>query len=94
LVYGFAARKISEAPAWPVPHADPAWVLDAHLPIPALEAWTGIRESAGMAEQILALVDGQRSITDLAGVLGQSWNVEPNLLYGELAAYLVRFLAR
>jgi hypothetical protein len=94
LVYGFAARKIHEASALPVPEADPAWVLDAQLPIPALEAWTGIRRSAAMAEQILALIDGQRSITDLANALGQSWNVDPNLLHGELGSYLVRFLTR
>jgi hypothetical protein len=94
LVYGFAARKVGECEPLLVPATDPAWVLDVNEPVPALSLWSGVRKSAGLADGLLNMVDGQRSIADIADVLGPSWGVAPRELDSHLQAYLARFLPR
>jgi len=94
LVYGFAARKVGEAEALFVPSTEPAWVLDANEPVPALSLWSGVRKSAGLADGLLGMVDGHRSIAEIADVLGPSWGVAPRTLDSHLQAYLSRFLPR
>ncbi len=94
LVYGFAARKVGECEPLLVPSTDPAWVTDPSEPVPALSLWSGIRKSAGLAEGLLGMVDGQRSISEIADVLGPSWGVPPRDLDSHLQAYLARFLPR
>ena len=94
LVYGFVARKVGETASLLVPPSEPDWVLDVHAAVPALPLWSRVRKSASIVDGLLALVDGQRSIADIADVLGPSWGVEPRSLDAHLQAYLTRFLAR
>jgi SAM-dependent methyltransferase/uncharacterized protein YbaR (Trm112 family) len=94
LVYGFAARKIAEAPAPAVPATVPAWATDPRLPVPPLSEWASIRRSAVLANGVLSMIDGQRSIADLSQALGQAWNVDPRTLEGQLQAFLLRLIQR
>jgi SAM-dependent methyltransferase/uncharacterized protein YbaR (Trm112 family) len=94
LVYGFSARKVAEAPKWVVPQTDPAWVVDPDMPVPALSLWTTVRESAALTDRVLSLVDGQRSIADIADTLAPAWGVPPRTLDSHLQAYLLRLLPR
>jgi len=74
LLHAFAAGKRSKPPGVPVtvaPPAQPDWLTAVDLPIPALPRF---REQA-MATQVhaylMSLIDGQRSVTELAQVLEQ-----------------------
>ena len=94
LVYGFAARQIGDCEPQLVPPNQPSWLLNAREPVPALPLWSSVRKSASLVDGLLALVDGQRSIADIAEVLGPSWGVEARALESHLQAYLARFLPR
>jgi len=90
LVYGFTARKIDDAP--PVGRADlrPAWLTDRRSPVPLLPEWAPVQGAAVVAHAVLSLVDGHRSISDIADALGPSWGIDPRILDAELQALLMR----
>jgi uncharacterized protein YbaR (Trm112 family) len=98
-VFGFAARKTGEAPpieppppgASPaIPGAIPAWVADPTLPVPPTPELAVQARSSAVTAGVLSLVDGRRSIADIARQLGQSWGVEPEGLVNQLRALLAR----
>lgn len=62
-VWTFSARKPLHAPL-PDPRLPPAWLLFHHLPIP--KRFAPPTESHPLIDQILALVDGERSIAAIA----------------------------
>ena len=39
---------------------------------------------------VLGLIDGTRSVADVAGELGKAWGIEPARLHDELRAFLAR----
>jgi hypothetical protein len=86
----FAARKVAEPPPVAVPSVLPDWVLDPSRPIPRSAALESARRSAVLAGGVLSLVDGSRSIADLAGSLSQSWGVDPAALLDQLRAFFAR----
>jgi hypothetical protein len=86
----FAARKVGEPPPVAVPSVLPDWVLDPSRPIPRSAALESARRSAVLTGGVLSLVDGSRSIADLAGALSQSWGVEPAALLDQLRAFFAR----
>jgi len=90
LVYGFTARKIDDAP--PVGRADlrPAWLTDRRSPVPLLPEWAPVQGAAVVAHAVLSLVDGHRSISDIADALGPSWGIDPRILDAELQVLLMR----
>jgi hypothetical protein len=90
VVYGFAARKTAEVAAAPRSAADPPWLEDPGLPIPALPQWATSQRSAVFTAGVLSLIDGRRSVADLAEALGRSWGVDPRVLEPQLRAFLTR----
>lgn len=92
VVYGFSARRgpgVTPA-ADAAPRPEPAWLADTTRPVPASPQVAILQRSAAFTAGILALVDGRRSIADMAQILGQSWGAEPRALEDQLRAFLLR----
>lgn len=89
-VISFAARKEREVPA-PAPGRElPPWIERSDLPVPALPALRAQALSTRVYAFLLAMVDGERSIRDMARLMEQQ-----NLMPADDALPAIRrFLAR
>lgn len=89
-VFGFAARKTGEAPALQPPPLFAPWLSDMRLPIPMSPAFPGLQKTSILTVGILSMIDGKRSIFDIAVALGREWGVPPDVLATELRPFLAR----
>lgn len=89
-VFGFAAKKIGETPALPPPPLFAPWLSDTRLPIPMSPAFPGLQKTSILTVGILSMIDGKRSIADIAAALGQQWGVPAVVLAAELRPFLAR----
>jgi hypothetical protein len=90
-IFGFAARKTATLP-FDLPAVDPKWITDPREPIPRLPEWEALRRSAVFTNGVIALIDGRRSIAEIAVGLGKSWGVDPATLEDPLRAFLSRLV--
>ncbi len=93
-VFAFAARRLERAPELPVPPGTAPWLRDTTLPIPPSAALASERNRSVVTVGVLSMVDGQRSIRDLAVMLAGQWQMDPNVLEAQLAALFSRFAGR
>ena len=93
LVFRFAARKTGEAAAADIPDVVPPWVANPLEPIPITPALVALGRTSMFTAGVLSMIDGQRSIVDVARDLGAAWGVEPARLQDELRAFLARLPA-
>jgi hypothetical protein len=71
-VLSFSARKVRDVPA-PAPHRSlPAWLLETGKAIPRPDALAIACSTHWLKAQVLAAVDGQRSIDDVGAALARS----------------------
>ena len=91
-VFGFAAHKTAAIPAVDLPAVDPKWITDPRAAIPRLPDWDALRRSAVFTNGVISMIDGRRSIAEIAVVLGKSWGVEPATLEDPLRAFLSRLI--
>lgn len=89
-VFGFSAKKTGATPALVPPPLFAAWLSDTRLPIPVSSAFPGLQKTSILTVGILSMIDGKRSVSDLAAALGQQWGVPPAALIGELRQFLAR----
>jgi SAM-dependent methyltransferase/uncharacterized protein YbaR (Trm112 family) len=90
LVFRFAARKTAEAGEVDVPEPVPPWVANPLLPIPITPSLVALGKTSMFTTGVLAMIDGQRSIVDVARELAAAWNVDPARLQDELRAFLAQ----
>jgi uncharacterized protein YbaR (Trm112 family) len=90
LVFRFAARKAGEAPELDVPDPVPPWVTNPFLPIPVTPAMVALGRTSVFTAGVLTLIDGQRSIVDLARQMGVAWNVDPATVQDQLHAFFAQ----
>jgi uncharacterized protein YbaR (Trm112 family) len=90
LVFRFAARKTGEAAAPEIPDPTPPWVSNPLTPIPITPALVALGRTSMFTTGVLSMIDGQRSIVDVARELAAAWGVEPARLQDELRAFLAR----
>ncbi len=90
IVFRFAARKTGEAPAVDVPEPLPPWVANPLAPIPITPALVTLGRTSMFTTGVLSMIDGERSIVDIARELAGAWGVEPARLQDELRAFLGR----
>ncbi len=83
----FAADKLRRAPREPVPAERAAWLGDSSRPVPRSAELALAADASRIQAVLLALVDGQHSIDDLARIVA-----EQGLLPPEQAASAVRGL--
>jgi len=93
LIFRFAARKTGDAPAAEIPDTTPPWVANPLAPIPVTPALVALGRTSMFTTGVLAMIDGQRSIVDVARELAAAWGVEPARLQDELRAFLARLPA-
>jgi hypothetical protein len=89
-IFAFAARKTGEAPVLPAPPLFAPWLSDARLPIPVSPAFAGLERTSILTVGILSMIDGRRSILDIAVALSQQWGVPPAILAAQLRPFLAR----
>ena len=92
-VFRFAARKTGEAAAVDIPDPLPPWVANPLVPIPITQSLVALGRTSMFTTGVLSMIDGQRSIVDVARELGAAWGVEPARLQDELRAFLARLPA-
>jgi hypothetical protein len=89
-VITFAARKESDVPVPPAGRELPAWIRQAELPVPVLAQFRAQALSTRVYAFLLAMIDGERSIRDMARLMEQQ-----KLMPAEDALPAIRgFLAR
>lgn len=90
LVFRFAARKTGEAPTVEVAGPVPPWVANPFLPIPVTPAMVALGRTSVFTAGVLTLIDGERSIVDLARQMGTAWNVDPASVQDQLHAFFAQ----
>jgi N2227-like protein len=86
--YVFAARKVAKATRTHVQRSVVPWLEDATLPIPHSDALAAAIQRSVMTAGIGSLVDGTRTMTDIACALSESWGAPPNALLPLIRACL------
>jgi SAM-dependent methyltransferase/uncharacterized protein YbaR (Trm112 family) len=92
-VFRFAARKTGDTAPPAIPDPAPPWVTNALLPIPITESLVALARTSMFTTGVLGMIDGQRSIVDVARELGKAWGIDPARLQDELRAFLARLPA-
>lgn len=87
-VFAFAAEKTGEAAAPEPAHLFAPWLSDTSLPIPAGKGLSAIRKKSVLTIGIVSMIDGRRSVRDLARELGAQWGVPPAVVEEQLAPFL------
>ena len=68
----------------------PPWVANPLAPIPITPALVALGRTSMFTTSVLSMIDGERSVVDVARELGAAWHVEPGRLQDELRAFLAR----
>jgi hypothetical protein len=89
-VFAFSATKTDEAPPLPAPTLFAPWLSDIRLPIPTSPSFPDLQKTSILTVGILSMIDGRRSIQDIAIALGQQWGVPPPILAEQLRPFLAR----
>lgn len=86
-VFSFGARKVAEAE--PVRHApvEPAWIADPARPIPLTEPLVAYGRRSVFAGSVISLIDGQRSLNDVAAEMGRLWGFDAPRIRDQLRAF-------
>ena len=72
----------------------PAWLRDPSLAIPLGEELIKLKRSTVFSAGVLSMIDGSRSIRDLAATLGEQWRLPPEQVVPKLQALLERLATR
>ena len=83
-VLGFAARKTDDAPLVETRDALPSWVANPTAPIPITPELIALGRASVFTTGVLGMIDGHRSVIDVARELSRAWGVEPTRLQDEL----------
>ena len=86
-VFSFAARKSGEATPFVSPDRTPAWIADASLPIPLTPQLVAFSQKSVFAGSVLSLVDGARSLSDVAAEMGRLWGFNSARIMDQLRAF-------
>jgi hypothetical protein len=89
-VFFFCAEKTGEATAQPVPRPVAPWIADPRLPIPISPVLVALGKTTVFTASMLGLVDGTRTMTDLADELGRTWEVDPSVVLDQLRAFFAK----
>ncbi|MEQ8483920.1 MAG: class I SAM-dependent methyltransferase [Pseudomonadales bacterium] len=90
VVTTLAARKVSSVACSGRQDSVPAWIVEPGQPIPALPAFRLQAESTRIHAYIMSLIDGKRSLQDLARILEQHRLMPRADAVPALRAFLIR----
>jgi hypothetical protein len=86
-VFSFAARKTGEANPFASPSAVPPWIADASLAIPLTPRLTALGRRSVFAGSVISLIDGTRSLTEVAAEMGRLWGFDATRILEQLRAF-------
>jgi hypothetical protein len=89
-VFCFAAQKIADAAQVESSSLTPRWLTDSEIPISVTPAMTELRRASVFAVGVISLLDGKRSMADLARHLGRTWGVDPRVAHEQLRAFFAK----
>jgi hypothetical protein len=91
-VFCFRARKIGEAQPFVASEADKIapWIADTSLAIPRTSTVMNLGRTSLFTAGAISLVDGVRSMADVANEIGRSTGVAPSSLLGQLRAFFAK----
>ena len=86
-VFWFTARKAGEAQPFVAADATPPWIADASLPIPLTPQLVAFGQKSVFAGSVLTLVDGARSLSEVAAEMGRLWGFDSARIMDQLRAF-------
>jgi SAM-dependent methyltransferase len=86
----FSARKAKDAAPVEIPDPFPPWVTNPATPIPITPGLIALGRTSMFTTSVLSMIDGSRSVIDVAQALGAAWHIEPARLQDELRAFLAK----
>jgi hypothetical protein len=86
-VFSFAARKAAEAKPFVSPEDTPTWIADASLPIPLTPQLIALGRRSVFAGSVISLIDGARSLSEVANEMGRLWGFDAPRILDQLRAF-------
>ncbi len=86
-VFSFAARKTGEAKAFVSPDPVPPWIRDPNLAIPRTPNLVALGQKSVFAGSVISLVDGNRSLSDVASEMARLWGFNAPRIFEQLRAF-------
>lgn len=86
-VFWFAARKSGEAETFLSSDDTPPWIADASLPIPMTPALVAFGRKSVFAGSVISLIDGARSLSEVADEMGRLWGFDSARILDQLRAF-------
>jgi len=84
----FCARKTAEARPVELPEELAPWIADPLAPIPVTPELVMLGRRTMFVTRVLAMIDGTRSIVDVAREIGRAWGVDPAQVQRQLRGLL------
>jgi len=94
LVHSFALKKLAEAKGTEPPAVLPAWALNESVAVPIVPAYVNFAQSTQTTLQILSLVDGKRSLAEMADLIASQTKLDRASVLGELRGILLAIANR
>jgi hypothetical protein len=89
-VFFFSAKKTGEAIPQPVPGSVAPWIADPRVPIPMSPPLVALGEMSVFTASMLNLVDGTRTMADVADTLAGAWQMDPAVILAQLRAFFAK----
>jgi hypothetical protein len=87
-VFWFAARKAGEAEPFVSPDdTTPPWIADASLPVPLPPPLVAFGQKSVFAGSVISLIDGARSLSEVANEMGRLWGFDSARILEQLRAF-------
>jgi SAM-dependent methyltransferase len=89
-VFAFCAEKTGASAPVSVPTPAAPWVSDPRLPIAVSPPLVAMANTSIFTASVLGLVDGTRSMVDIAEALGRNWQIEPAAVLDQLRSFFAK----
>jgi hypothetical protein len=86
-VFSFAARRTGDAMPFVSRDSMAPWISDASLPITRTPALVALGRKSVFAGSVISLIDGARSLSDVAQEMGRLWGFDAPRILDQLRAF-------
>ena len=89
-VFCFAARKTGEASPVTIDDSAPPWIGDTRAPVPQTPELMRLGRTSWFTAGVIALVDGNRSLSDIAHQMAGTLGLDPANVLDQLRAFFAK----
>jgi len=88
-VFSFSARKVAESKPLmgDAPGRTPPWILDDTLSVPLTPPLIALGRESMFAGSVISLIDGSRSLSEVASEMGRLWGFDAPRIKDQLRAF-------